>query len=73
MSVRTATNTIFVRSAHRPSRRRHPHREVMINPQCPVVSPGTLAIDDIDGWNCWVFDHITGRHADYTLAHLTAR
>ena len=68
MSVRTPTDTIFVKGL----RTDHPgvvtqHREAMINPHVLSVSPRLRwHIDDVDGWNLLGFDHIPGRHADYT-------
>jgi len=67
MSVRTSTNTIFVKGL----RTDHPgvvtqHREAMINPHVLSVSPRLRwHIDDVDGWNLLGFDYIPGRHADY--------
>jgi hypothetical protein len=68
MSLRTATSMVFVKGL----RTGHPgvvtqHREAMINPHVLAVSPRLRwHIDDVDGWNLLGFDHIPGRHADYT-------
>lgn len=68
MLVRTPVGTVFIKGL----RTDHPGvvtqgREAMINPHVLAISPRLRwHIDDIDGWNLLGFDHVPGRHADYT-------
>jgi hypothetical protein len=65
--LHTATDKVFIKGL----RSNHPRvwtqqMEAMINPYVVQVSPRLLWHIDTDGWNVLAFEHIDGRHADYS-------
>lgn len=65
--LHTSTNKVFIkglRSDH--SRVWTQQMEAMINPYVVQVSPRLLWHIETDRWNILAFEHIEGRHADYS-------
>lgn len=65
--LHTSTNKVFIKGL----RSNHPRAwtqqmEAMVNPYVVQVSPQLLWHIETDGWNILAFDHIEGRHADYS-------
>jgi hypothetical protein len=65
--VRTATGTVFVKGLRADHRRVWTQqREAEIGPYVHTVAPRVLWHIDAAGWSLVAFEHIDGRHADYT-------
>ncbi|AEH10120.1 hypothetical protein FsymDg_2783 [Candidatus Protofrankia datiscae] len=63
----TATRTVFLKGI--PSDHRQVYtqrREMDINPYVLTVAPRVLWQIEADGWNLLGFEHVDGRHADFS-------
>lgn len=65
--VQTSSGTVFVKGL-RTSHRRvwTQHREAEVGPYVHAVAPRVLWHVEAAGWSLVAFEHIDGRHADYT-------
>jgi hypothetical protein len=65
--LRTATSVVFVKGLRigQPGCAAQ-QREAMINPHVLDVAPTLLWQIEIEGWHLLAFDHVDGRHADYS-------